>query len=72
MEVSVNLHTPAALTPEKILRCPYDKGLGGLQCRRGRYGEENIFDLIPRLDLRPLLPSIKHNYNEKVNIQLYI
>jgi hypothetical protein len=47
VEVSCQLHAPAALSPGK------DPGLGGPQSRCGRYGEEKI-STMPGLELRPL------------------
>jgi hypothetical protein len=43
MEVSVQLHALAALTPGKILRYQLDRRLGGPQ---NRSGEEKIFLLL--------------------------
>jgi len=42
MEVSVQHHVPAALTPKqkKKPRCPLNRKLGGLQSRFGRFGGE--------------------------------
>jgi hypothetical protein len=40
MEVSGQLHTPAALPPGKETRYPLDRRLSGLQSRSGRGGEE--------------------------------
>jgi hypothetical protein len=40
MEVSGQLHAPAALPQEKSSRYPLDKRLGGPQSRSGRAGEE--------------------------------
>jgi hypothetical protein len=44
MEVSGQLHAPAALPQGKSPCCPLDRRLGGPQSRSGRGGEEkNIF-----------------------------
>jgi hypothetical protein len=40
MEVSSQLHAPAALTQEKSPRYPLDRSLGGPQNRSGRGGDE--------------------------------
>jgi hypothetical protein len=40
MEVSGQLHVPAALPPGKVPRYPLDRRLGGPQSRSGRCGEE--------------------------------
>jgi hypothetical protein len=40
MEVSGQLHVPAALPPEKKPWYPLDRRLGGAQSRSGRGGEE--------------------------------
>jgi hypothetical protein len=40
MEVSGQLHAPAALYPEKETRYPLDRRLDGPQSRSGRDGEE--------------------------------
>jgi len=40
MEVSGQLHTPAALPPVKDPSYPLDRSLGGPQSRSGRGGEE--------------------------------
>jgi hypothetical protein len=44
MEVSGQLHAPAALPPGKSPRYPLDRRLGGPQSRSGRFGEEKILD----------------------------
>jgi hypothetical protein len=44
LEVSGQLHAPAALPPGKSPRYPFYRRLGGPQSRSGRYEEENIFD----------------------------
>jgi hypothetical protein len=43
MEVSGQLHAPAALPPEKSPRYPFYRRLGGPQSRSGRYEELKIF-----------------------------
>jgi hypothetical protein len=49
MEVSGQLHAPAALTPMKEPRYPLGGRLGGLQSRSGHDGEEKV----------PVLPGIE-------------
>jgi hypothetical protein len=43
LEVSGQLHAPAALPPGKSPRYPFYRRLGGPQSRSGRYGELKIF-----------------------------
>jgi hypothetical protein len=43
VEVSGQLHAPAALSPGKSPRYPFYRRLGGPQSRSGRYGEVKIF-----------------------------
>jgi hypothetical protein len=43
LEVSGQLHAPAALPPGKSLRYPFYRRLGGPQSQSGRYGEVKIF-----------------------------
>jgi hypothetical protein len=40
MEVSGQIHAPAALTQGKSPWCPLDRRMGGPQSRSGRSGEE--------------------------------
>jgi hypothetical protein len=42
LEVSDQLHAPAALPPGKEPPVPLDRRLGGPQSRSGRHGEEKI------------------------------
>jgi hypothetical protein len=44
MEVSDQLHDPAASPPGKEPRYPLDRRLGGPQSRSGRHVEEKIVD----------------------------
>jgi hypothetical protein len=44
LEVSRQLHAPAALPPGKGPRYPLDRRLGGPQSRSGRFGEQKIID----------------------------
>jgi hypothetical protein len=43
LEVSGQLHVPAALPPGKSSQFPCYRRLGGPQSRSGRYGEVKIF-----------------------------
>jgi hypothetical protein len=51
LEVSGQLHAPAALPPGKSPRYPFYRRLGGPQSRSGRYGEEKIFFTLSGLEL---------------------
>jgi hypothetical protein len=53
MEVSGQLHTPAAFPQGKSPLCPLYRELGGPQSWSGRFGEEKIL-VLPGLELRPL------------------
>jgi hypothetical protein len=50
MEVSDQLHAPAALPPEKEPMIPIDRRLSGLQNRSGRGGEEKNSQLPPGIE----------------------
>jgi hypothetical protein len=50
MEVSGQLHAPAALPPEKEPQVPLDRMLGGPQSRSRRGTEENNSQLLPGLE----------------------
>jgi hypothetical protein len=49
MEVSDQLHVPAALSPGKE---PLDRRLGGAQSRSGHNGEEKIFQRLQGIESR--------------------
>jgi len=49
MEVSGQLHAPAALTPGKGPRYPFDGRLGGHQSRSERDGEEKNSQPLPAI-----------------------
>jgi hypothetical protein len=55
MEVSGQLHAPAALPPGKSPQYPFDRRLGGPQSRSGRYGEVTFFLLYRDPQLPPPL-----------------
>jgi hypothetical protein len=46
LEVSGQLHAPAALPPGKSPRYPFYRRLGGPQSRSGRYGDVAVLNLI--------------------------
>jgi hypothetical protein len=50
MEVSDQLHPPAALPPEKSPWYPLDRRLSGLQSRTGPAGEEKNSQPLPGLE----------------------
>jgi hypothetical protein len=50
MEVSDQLHNPAALPPEKEPSYPVDRRLGGPLSRSGRSGEEKNSQLPPGIE----------------------
>jgi hypothetical protein len=50
MEVSGQLHAPAALLPGKEPLYPLDRRLGGTQSRSGRSGEEKNSQPSPRIE----------------------
>jgi len=58
MEVSGQLHAPAALPPGKRPWYPLDRRLGGPQIQSGHGGEEKNSHLLPGLEA-PCLKSIK-------------
>ena len=49
MEVNGQIEAPATLPPEKNLRRPLNRRMGGTKSRYGRFGEEN--DLLPLLQI---------------------
>jgi hypothetical protein len=51
LEVSGQLHAPAALPPGKSPRYPFYRRLGGPQSRSGRYGEVKFFFTLPGFEL---------------------
>jgi hypothetical protein len=62
LEVSGQLHAPAASPPGKSSRYPFYRRLGGPQSRSGRYGEVKIFTL-PGLELPPpVVQSVASRY----------
>jgi len=58
MEMSGQLHAPAALSQGNCPRCPLDRMVGGLQNRSGRGSEERKKSLpVPGIDLRSFSPQ---------------
>jgi len=57
MEVSGQLHGPAALSPEKERRYPLDRRLGGPQRRSGR-GEEEKNSQLPLVTEDPIVQPV--------------
>jgi hypothetical protein len=57
MEVSGQLHAPAALPPGEDPLVPIDRRLGGLQNLSGRGGEEKSFQ--PRRESNPKTPIVQ-------------
>jgi hypothetical protein len=53
MEVSDQLHAPAALPPVKVPWYPFDRRVGGPQSRSGRGGEEKNTQSQPLLGFEP-------------------
>jgi hypothetical protein len=66
MGVNGQLHTPAALPPQKELRYRLDRRLGGSQSRSGRYGEEN--DLALTGNRAPAVEPIAYSYTNQANL----
>jgi hypothetical protein len=58
MEVSGQLHAPAALTPKERVpgTYPLDRRLGGPQSRSGRVGEEKNSQPLPGLETSIIQP----------------
>jgi hypothetical protein len=56
MEVSSQHHAPDRFTPWKEPRYPFNRRLGGSQCRSGRCGEEKNLLFLP--DWNPGLSSL--------------
>jgi hypothetical protein len=58
LEVSGQLHAPAALPPGKSPRYQFYRRLGGPQSRSGRYGEVKIFLPYRDSNSAPLLVAV--------------
>jgi hypothetical protein len=61
MEMSVQLHAPAAYFQGRSLWYPLDRRLGGPQSRSGRGGEEKNSQVRPRLE-PPIIQSVAQSY----------
>jgi hypothetical protein len=66
MDVSGQLHVPAALPPGKEPRYPLDRRLGGLQSRSGRGGEEKNSQPLPGLD-PPIIQLVAQRYTAELS-----
>jgi hypothetical protein len=62
MEVSGQLHDPAALPPGKELHYPLDRRLGGSHSHPGRGGEEKNSQPLPGLE-PPIIKPLAWRYN---------
>jgi hypothetical protein len=69
MELSGELHTPAALPPGKSPWYPLERRLGGLQSQSGRGGEEKNFQYLPGLE-PPVIQSVAQRYTTELVSQL--
>jgi hypothetical protein len=70
MEVSGQLHDPAALPPGKRPWCPLDRRLGGPQSRSGRDGEKKNYQ--PPLGLEPpIIQPVVRTYTTELSRLLY-
>jgi hypothetical protein len=63
MEVSGQLHAPAALPPRKE---SLDRRLGGPQCRYGRCGEKKNSQPLPGLET-PIMQPIAQSYTAELS-----
>jgi hypothetical protein len=65
MEVSGQLHAPAAFLKEKSSWYPLDKRLGGPQSRSGRGGEEKNSQPLPESNPRtPIVQPVAQRYTD--------
>jgi hypothetical protein len=65
MEVSGQLHAPAALPPGKNPWYPFDRRLGGPQSRSGRGGEEKISQAHRESNSRtPIVQPLTQRYTD--------
>jgi hypothetical protein len=71
MEMSVQLHVPAALPPEKSPWSPLDRRLGGPERQSGCNGEEKNSQPLPELK-SPIFQPIAQCYITKLFWLLYI
>jgi hypothetical protein len=66
MEVSGQLHAPAALLPGKEPCYPLDRRLGGPRNRCGRGGEQNNFLPLPGLE-PPIAQPVAQRYTTELS-----
>jgi hypothetical protein len=66
MDVSGQLHDPAALPQGKSPWYPLDRRLGGPQSRSGRGGEEKNSQLLPGLEL-PIIQLVTQRYTTELS-----
>jgi len=62
MEINGQLHSPAALLPQKGSRYPLTKKLGESQNRCARFGEEILKSLLPRFKPEMVQPVAESLY----------
>jgi hypothetical protein len=75
MEVSFQLHDPAALPPGNNPRYQLDRRLGGPQSRSGRVGEEKNYQPLPELEppiIQPVDQPLSLSYLCLSYIYIYI
>jgi hypothetical protein len=65
MEVSGQLHAPAALPQGESPRYPLNRRLGGPQSRFGRGGEEKNSQPLPGLE-PPIIQSVAQRYTAEL------
>jgi hypothetical protein len=66
MEVSGQLHAPAALPPGKEPLVPTDRRLGGPQSRYGRGDEQKNTQPLPGLEL-PIIQTVAQRYSTELS-----
>jgi hypothetical protein len=72
LEVSGQLHAPAALPPEKKPRYQLDVRLGGLQSRYESGGEEKKSLHLPRIESCSFSPKCNHYMTEVLRLHVEI
>jgi hypothetical protein len=71
MEVSGQLHAPAALHPGKSSWYPFDKRLAGLQNWSGRGGDEKNSEPLAELE-PPIIQSVAQPYTTELYHEILI
>jgi hypothetical protein len=71
MEMSDQLHAPAALLQGKSPRYPLDRRLTGPQSHYGRGGEEKNSQLLPGLE-PPIIQPVAQCYTTELSRLIYI